>query len=171
ADVIWEKGTNRVAFAKGEIQKYNWVDIGSSFLMSELQAAYLFGQLEKTDLIQQKRKLLCDVYVRSLKSLKEKVFITIDTATSNASILYFFCKNKTERDALISFLQQKGILAVFHYLPLHLSSYYLQKHPPESLPMSEKYAETIVRIPLFYDLQPEDAGYISAVIDSFFTKK
>lgn len=175
AEIIWEKGTNRAAFARGEVQKYNWVDIGSSFLPSEIVAAFLFAQLEKLDTIQNKRKEIWFTYQRMLQESAEAGTCALpfvpEYATVNGHIFYLLCKDSGERDRLIEYLKVRNIHAVFHYLPLHRSPYYQAHFPqasPELLPNAERYAHTLLRLPLFYDLGIEQAELIATTVHSFY---
>src|SRR5665213_2029360 len=123
AEIIREKGTNRSAFFRGEVDKYNWVDIGSSFLPSDIIAAFLFAQLENLDTIQKKRNQIWQLYYNGLKPLQDKGLIQLpfipDYSTNNAHIFYLVCKNANDRIGLINTLNKEGINAVFHYLSLH----------------------------------------------------
>jgi dTDP-4-amino-4,6-dideoxygalactose transaminase len=175
AEIIWEKGTNRSAFFKGEVDKYGWVDTGSSFLPSELIAAFLFAQLESLPQIQKKRKHLWETYYQSLKHLEKQNYLRLmhlpDHATNNAHMFYVLAKNVEERDALIKHLKSNGIHAVFHYLSLHDSPYYKKIIPEQSsrkLPNSDYYTDTLIRLPLFYELSRKEVVHISSCIDKFY---
>jgi len=123
AEIIWEKGTNRVAFRRGEIQKYEWVDVGSSFLPSDIVAAFLYAQLENLDSIQSRRKDIWKRYYQQLKSLEDQGMIKLPNipkyASNNGHMFFIICRSKSERDGLIEFLGSQEIKAVFHYLSLH----------------------------------------------------
>ncbi len=172
AEIIWEKGTNRSAFFRGEVDKYGWVDIGSSFLPSEIVAAFLYAQLENLSSIQAKRKSIWNTYQEHLSPLEEKGLIRLpyipDYATNNAHMFYIVCKSLESRSALIQFLRNKGIHAVFHYLSLHQSPYYKNKHDHRSLSYCEMYADCLVRLPFFYDLSLENQKEIIGFIFEFF---
>lgn len=165
AEIIWEKGTNRAEFFRGEVNKYGWVDTGSSFLPSEVIAAFLWAQLENLDDIQSRRKHLWNLYHSCLSPLASRLspmfaLPTIpDYATNNAHMFYLVCNNLEERTALIKHLKDNGILAVFHYLSLHSSPYYQDKHDGRALPECDRYADCLVRLPMYYDL--EDANVVS----------
>ena len=164
AEIIWEKGTNRSAFFRGEIDKYGWVDIGSSFLPSEVVSAFLFAQLEHLDDLQKKRKNIWQTYHQAFSSFDNSRFYIPsipEFATNNAHMYYLVCKSEKSRRELIKTLKDKGIWAVFHYLSLHSSPYYLDKHDGRKLPNCDKYAKCLVRLPLFYDL---DKGEQSKII-------
>ena len=168
AEIIWEKGTNRAEFFRGEVNKYGWVDVGSSFLPSEVVAAFLWAQIESIDDIQQKRKLLWNKYYELLKPLADKGLFRLpdipDYATNNAHMFYLVCNSLAERTALIQKLKENDILAVFHYLSLHCSPYYHDKHDGRALPNCDRYADCLVRLPMYYDLNIEDVERICEVI-------
>jgi dTDP-4-amino-4,6-dideoxygalactose transaminase len=174
AEIIWEKGTNRSAFYRGEVDKYGWVDIGSSFLPSEITAAFLFAQIENLQLIQNKRKILWELYNKKLHPLKENSSINLpylpDYATNNAHMFYILCKNLEERARLITTLKQNNINAVFHYLPLHDSPFYQKKHDGRELQNSKRYSECLLRLPLYFDLQENDIENICNIIIEFYKK-
>lgn len=156
AEIIWEKGTNRSAFFRGEIDKYGWVDIGSSFLPSELNAAFLYAQLEKLEKIQSKRIAIWERYHQGLKDICSKLDIRQPSipeyATNNAHMYYLVCESEYQRRQLISYLEENGILAVFHYQSLHKSKFFKEKHDGRVLPFSDSYSDRLVRLPLFYEL-------------------
>ena len=173
AEVIWEKGTNRSAFFKGEVNKYGWVDTGSSFLPSELIAAFLFAQLEHLKEIQNKRKQLWDTYFNALLFLKKTKKLKLPTlpdfSVNNAHMFYVVAKNIEERDALITHLKNKNIHAVFHYLSLHKSEYHTRNiNEIQNLPNADRYSNCLVRLPLFYELKIEEVVYITNEIKQFY---
>lgn len=169
AEIIWEKGTNRAEFFRGEVNKYGWVDTGSSFLPSEVVAAFLWAQLEELDNIQNRRKLLWNKYYELLKPLAEKGMFTLpdvpDYATNNAHMFYIVCNNLEERTALIKNIKENEAQAVFHYLSLHSSEYYKDKHDGRDLSNCDRYADCLVRLPLFYELEEKQVDYITDVIN------
>lgn len=173
SEIIWEKGTNRSAFFKGEIDKYGWVDTGSSFLPSELIAAFLFAQLEHLVEIQEKRKSLWTTYYSGLEQLQQLGKITLpkipDFATNNAHMFYVVTENLGQRDDLIAFLKQKGIYAVFHYVSLHKSDFYLKDNDYKQLPMADWYTDCLVRLPLYFELENENVDYIIEQIKLFYS--
>lgn len=157
AEIIWEKGTNRAKFFRGEIDKYGWVDIGSSFLPSDVTAAFLWAQLEFLDKIQDKRKMIWDWYNEDIQRLWKNEFefkkpVIPDYATNNAYMYYLVFNNSEARNNFIKTLKAKDILAVFHYLSLHKSLYYHEKHDGRELINSDNYENCLVRLPLFYEL-------------------
>jgi dTDP-4-amino-4,6-dideoxygalactose transaminase len=173
AEIIWEKGTNRAEFFRGEINKYGWVDTGSSFLPSEVIAAFLWAQLEKLDDIQERRKAIWDQYYNNLKPKSDtgqfNLPIVHDYASNNAHMFYVICKSLDERTNLISYLRIKGILAVFHYLSLHSSIYYESKHDGRELPNCDMFANCLLRLPLFYEMKDKEVSTICNSIIEFFS--
>jgi dTDP-4-amino-4,6-dideoxygalactose transaminase len=172
ADIIWEKGTNRKAFFNGDVDKYGWVDIGSSFLPSEIIAAFLFAQLEKLELIQAKRKVIWELYFHKLNQLQIENKVKLPSlpsySSNNAHMFYLLCPNKKTRDALIAHLQGKRIGGIFHYLPLHKSSFYSAKHDGGELPMSDFYSDCLLRLPFYYELSLDDQNFVIEEVYSFF---
>jgi dTDP-4-amino-4,6-dideoxygalactose transaminase len=172
AEIIWEKGTNRRAFFKGKADKYEWVDVGSSFFPSEITAAFLRAQLDEVDKIQQKRKRLWERYNIQLQELASKKNITLpyipDYATNNAHMYYMVCNNGNERAKLIDYLNKNGIQAVFHYQSLHKSPFYKNQYKGPALPNSDRYSDCLVRLPLYYDLKFKEVNYICERINSFY---
>ena len=172
AEIIWEKGTNRTALFRGEVDKYEWVDVGSSFLPSEIVAAFLFAQLENLDDIQSRRKLLWDHYFENLSAGAEKGYFQLAKvpkyATNNVHMFYLVCRNIEERSRLIIYLKERHILTVFHYLSLHKSPFYSEKHDGSELPNCDRYADQLLRLPLYYNLELEQVAMISSFILEFF---
>ena len=173
AEIIWEKGTNRSAFWRGEVDKYGWVDIGSSFLPSELTAAFLWAQLEELENIQNKRKEVWENYWTGLQPLTEfgvQLPYIPEYATNNAHMFYLVCNSETERSELIEYLKINEINAVFHYLSLHKSSFYLDKHDGRELIQADKYSECLVRLPFYFELSFDDQKFVIDTILKFFEK-
>ena len=172
AEIIWEKGTNRAEFFRGEVNKYGWVDMGSSFLPSEVNAAFLWAQLENIDAIQHKRKYIWETYQKRLKPLADKGCFTLpdipDYATNNAHMFYLVLPSLEARTALIKYLKENGVGAVFHYLSLHSSEYYKNRHDGRELPNCDRYADCLVRLPLFYDLTQEQVHTICDLIHAYY---
>lgn len=156
AEIIWEKGTNRSSFFRGEVDKYGWVDMGSSFLPSEIIAAFLWAQLENLEKIQKKRKEIWENYFINLKAWADKNEIGLpilpEYATNNAHMFYLICKDLNQRTKLIEHLKDKEILAVFHYISLHKSLFYSSKYQGKPLLETDRFTDTLVRLPLFYEL-------------------
>lgn len=172
AEIIWEKGTNRAEFFRGEVNKYGWVDLGSSFLPSEVNAAFLWAQLESIDEIQEKRKQLWNRYYERLAPLADKGFFTLphipEYASLNAHMFYLVLPDLASRTALIATMKANGILAVFHYLSLHSSEYYKDKHDGRALVQCDRYADCLVRLPLYYDLTIEEVDMICDYINTHY---
>ena len=167
AEIIWEKGTNRSQFFRGEVDKYSWVDTGSSFLPSEIISAFLWAQIENMGDIQDKRIKIWNRYYEGLSSFepvsikKPKLPLVPEYATNNAHMFYLVCDNVDDRTKFIQHLKDKGILSVFHYLSLHKSSYYEKYSTRKSeLPNSDMFSDCLVRLPLFYELTDEQVEYI-----------
>lgn len=156
AEIIWEKGTNRSSFFRGEVDKYGWVDIGSSFLPSEIVAAFLWAQLENLEKIQNRRRELWEKYNEELETWAEINAISLPKipsyATNNAHMFYLICKNVEQRTAIIDYLKKNDIWAVFHYISLHKSPFYEIKHDGRELPQTDEFTERLVRLPLFFEL-------------------
>lgn len=172
AEIIREKGTNRSSFFRGEVDKYGWVDMGSSFLPSDIIAAFLYAQLENLDKIQERRKHIWNTYWEGLQGLAEQRFVELpivpDYATNNAHMFYVVCRSLEERTGLIQALKDKGIQAVFHYLSLHKSPFYKEKHGDRELVHSDRYADCLLRLPMFYELTDKDLLSIIKVIKGFY---
>lgn len=170
SEIIWEKGTNRAEFYRGMVNKYGWVDMGSSFLPSEFNAAYLWAQLEQLDDIQGKRKHIWNRYFEGLngKIGKEvKLPYIPEYATNNAHMFYLLCPSLEYRTALMKFLKENDVQTTFHYLPLHSSKYYEDKHDGRELPNCDRYGNTLVRLPLFYELSDMEIDKIVKLIIKF----
>ena len=174
AEIIWEKGTNRAEFFRGEVNKYGWCDIGSSFLPSEVISAFLMAQLEDLDDIQSKRKLLWGKYYEFLSPMAEHGCFRIpdipDYATNNAHMFYIVCNSSEERTELIQELKGHGVGAVFHYLSLHSSPFYSDKHDGRVLPNCDLYADRLLRLPMFYELTLSEVSYICDMIVRHFSE-
>ncbi|MDQ1327250.1 MAG: dTDP-4-amino-4,6-dideoxygalactose transaminase [Candidatus Poribacteria bacterium] len=172
AEIIREKGTNRSAFFRGEIDKYGWVDIGSSFLPSDVIAAFLYAQLENLASIQKQRLRLWNLYRETLEPLQAEGLVQLPIippgATNNAHMFYMVCRSLEERTGIIEHLKMSGILAVFHYLPLHLSHYYHDRHDGRYLPNAERFADCLLRLPLFFNLRDQDVLRISEAVKEYF---
>ena len=174
AEIIWEKGTNRAEFFRGMVNKYGWVDTGSSFLPSEMKSAFLWAQLESLDQIQNRRKEMWGAYYEGLKDLADKGFFSLpdipEYATNNAHMFYLVCRSLDERTKLISYLKDKDVNAVFHYLSLHLSDYYKDHHEGiiPNLPNCDRFADCLVRLPMFYELKDEEVQIVVDAIKEYF---
>ena len=168
AEIIWEKGTNRSAFFRGEVNKYSWVDIGSSFLPSEIIAAFLWAQLENIEFIQKERKIIWNHYFSLLMVTGNKNKISLpktpNYASNNAHMFYLLCNDLKSRSALINRLKKHNIHAVFHYQSLHNSNYFKGKHDDRLLKNAEKYTNCLVRLPMFVGLTEENIKIITSLI-------
>ncbi|HET8838030.1 MAG TPA: dTDP-4-amino-4,6-dideoxygalactose transaminase [Flavobacteriaceae bacterium] len=176
AEVIWEKGTNRAAFSRGEVSSYQWLDMGSSFLPSDILAAILFGQIESLEEIQQKRHKVWDGYDEQFRDVLDKEYgvqlpFIPHYASNNANMYYLVCKNKDERDSLLTHLHSKGIQAVFHYLPLHKSPFYETNHDGRELKNTDCYADCLLRLPFFYGLSEMEQEKIGNEVFEFYGKE
>lgn len=173
AEILREKGTNRSKFFRGEIDKYTWVDVGSSYLMNDVSAAYLWGQLENANNILQHRMTAWELYYRLLSPLKEKNLIELphipSECTHNAHMFYIKTRNLDERTRLMDFLKQHGIYAVFHYVPLHSSPAGITfgRFHGEDI-YTTKESERLLRLPLFYGITQEEVEYIANKVKEFY---
>jgi len=168
AEIIWEKGTNRAEFFRGEVNKYGWVDTGSSFLPSEIIAAFLWAQIENLERIQSKRKMLWQAYYDAISEQKTQDIQLPKIpsyATNNGHMFYVVLKSIEQRTALIERLKANGFHAVFHYLSLHASDFYRDKHDGRALPNSDKFSDCLLRLPLFYELDETDIHNMVQNID------
>ena len=172
AEIAWEKGTNRAAFHRGEVDKYQWMGPGSSYLPSELTAAFLNTQLENFDKIQKKRKQIWKYYFNNLSALQEEGFLKLpvvpDFATVNGNMFYIVLPTSELRDRLMNHLNNNGVHAVFHYLPLHSSPYYINTHGSRPLPNTDRFSRCLLRLPFFFELSEKQTGRIADMIISFF---
>ena len=174
AEIIWEKGTNRAEFFRGEVNKYGWVDIGSSFLPTEIISAFLWAQLEHLDEIQAERKRLWqnyfDFFETGFKFQVSGGGIRLpkvpEYATNNAHMFYLLFPDLAKRSEFIAKMKARDILTVFHYLPLHSSAYYRDRHDGRALPNCDRYADTLVRLPLYYGLAPDQDKVFAAIKES-----
>ncbi len=175
AEIVWEKGTNRTAFSRGDVDKYEWVDLGASYSPSEIISAFLYAQLTHIEDIQTTRKIIWERYYSNLLPLAEKGLIQIinlpEFATNNGHLFYILTKDKKQRDELLDYLNNNMIQAVFHYLPLHSSPYYSKFHDGRLLHNTDKFADTLLRLPLFYELTLEIVDGICEKIKRFFLEK
>lgn len=167
AEIIWEKGTNRSAFFRGEVNKYSWIDIGSSFLPSEIIAAFLWAQLENISDIQERRKEIWNNYNDKLKSWTYRNQVGFpfipSYASNNAHMFYLIFQNTDKRNNFIQSMKSLGILCVFHYISLHSSEFFKFKHDGRELKNSDLYSKNLVRLPFFYELN--ENKIISTIIN------
>lgn len=164
SEIIWEKGTDRAKFFRGEIDKYGWVDTGSSFLPSDINAAYLWAQLENLRAIQNRRTEIWQQYYDGLADWAAENNIRLphipEYASNNGHMFYLVCNSAEQRTAFIRYLKENDIHAVFHYQSLHKSRYQLKAGQPANLPQADIYTERLVRLPLFFGLTPQDLDTI-----------
>ncbi|GAA4373053.1 dTDP-4-amino-4,6-dideoxygalactose transaminase [Hymenobacter koreensis] len=172
AEIIWEKGTNRAAFFRGEAARYEWVDVGSSFLPSELNAAFLWAQLGALGAIQQRRKQLWQRYQQALEPLAAAGCLELlkhpAESTPNWHLFALICRTESERDKLLAHMRAQHILAVFHYLPLHASPYFAPRHDGRPLPHAERFGRCLVRLPLFHDLSSDQQDRVIGAVRKFY---
>jgi len=163
AEIIWEKGTNRAEFFRGEVNKYSWVDIGSSFLPSEVIAAFLWAQIEHIDQIQKRRKEIWNWYHDEVDTLFTKFTFSKPQipkyATNNAHMYYLVLDSLEQRTEFIDSMKKLGILCVFHYLSLHKSVYYEKKHDGRLLSNADRFEDCLVRLPFFFELNQNEIKY------------
>lgn len=168
AEIIREKGTNRSAFFRGEVDKYGWIDVGSSFLPSDIVSAYLYAQLEVLGEIQAKRRLLWDRYHFNLTGNIEQFGVSLpripEYASNNAHTYYLLARDLGHRTEILGRLKQAGVGAIFHYLSLHDSPYFRAHHDGRALPNSDRYSETLIRLPLYMELKPEECDHVCSVL-------
>ena len=171
-EIIWEKGTNRAEFFRGEVNKYGWCDMGSSFLPSEIIAAFLWAQLENIDMIQNKRKELWNAYYQCLKPFADKGYFSLpkipNYATNNAHMFYLVFPNIEERTEFIKYMKEHEVLTVFHYLSLHSSPYYINKHDGRELFQCDRYANCLARLPMFYELSIAQVNDIGSLVRKLY---
>ena len=174
AEIVREKGTNRSAFFRGEVDKYTWVDIGSSFLLSDLLAAFLYAQLEDLASIQARRRRVWDRYQESLIPLMHKhglqVPVIPDYATNNAHMFYLLCRSAEEHAKLLAYMRDRKIGALSHYLPLHLSHYYSSQRDGRDLVNAVRFAESLIRLPLYVSLEENEISEVIEAVEHFYSK-
>jgi dTDP-4-amino-4,6-dideoxygalactose transaminase len=171
AEILREKGTNRAAFFRGEVAKYSWVDVGSSFLPAEINAAFLWAQLEELASIQQRRRAIWARYYTELQPLAQlgvRLPFVPEYTVQNGHLFYLVCRSLAERTALIAALKQQGITAIFHYQPLHSSPYYTSRHGGRLLPWATHYADCLVRLPLYTELEESQQQRIIRAVLHFY---
>ena len=175
AEIIREKGTNRSQFFRGEVDKYTWVDIGSSYLPSDINAAVLYNQFENMENINNKRKEIYNAYYNGLKDLQDqnklRLPIINDFAKTNYHMFYIILNSEEERNGLMDYLKADGIHSVFHYIPLHESPYSREHFGNFSLPVTENLSRRLLRLPMYYSLKLEEVNYIIEKIFGYFYQK
>ena len=171
AEIISNNGTNKAAFIRGDVNKYEWLNIGSSYKPADTIAAHLFAQLENIDIIQKKRIEIWNSYYNKLKDIPQISLPKIpDYASNNGHMFYFTCKTEDIRNNLIKHLKNKNITATFHYQCLHKSPYYTLNNKVIKLPNAEKFEKRLIRLPLYFELSDDDIYFISNEIKYFFEK-
>lgn len=173
AEILREKGTNRSKFWRGEIDKYTWVDYGSSYLPSDMNAAYLYAQLENSDKIQSARMRIWNKYKDGLSEIAAKSHLILPTIPNglvhNAHMFYIICNSLEERTAFIKFMKENDILCVFHYVPLHSSPAGIKFGRFDATDeITTEYSERLVRLPLYYGLMDSEQDYIISKIKEFY---
>lgn len=172
AEVVREKGTNRSAFFRGQVDKYGWVSLGSSYLPSDLLAAFLLAQLESVDAIQRDRLRVWEAYRSRLagpsRDGKVRLPTLPDYATNNAHMFYLVCASAEERDRLIKWLRSEGISAAFHYQSLHASLYFAGRYQGPPLQNADRYSDCLVRLPLFPELKDEEIDRVCEAVERFY---
>lgn len=174
AEIVWEKGTNRAEFFRGAVNKYGWVDTGSSFLPSEANAAFLWAQLENLRRIQDRRLEIWRRYDNGLKDIAAEGKVRLphipDYATNNGHMFYLVCRNLEERTGLIDWLKEHDVVAPFHYLALHRSDYYTKNYGEcvRVLPQCDMYADCLVRLPLYYELSDSQVDLVISLIKEYY---
>lgn len=172
AEVLREKGTNRSRFFRGQVDKYSWVDLGSSYLPSELQAAFLLGQLEERTKVQARRQQIWQRYADELGAWSEAQGVALPTVPTpceaTAHVFQLLMPSLDARQRFIAHLKERGVMAVFHYQPLHRSVMGRRfGADPEDCPVSTDLADRLVRLPLFFDLEPEEQDLVIEAVHSF----
>jgi dTDP-4-amino-4,6-dideoxygalactose transaminase len=172
SEILWEKGTNRAAYFRGEINKYGWMDLGSSFLPPEIIAAFLYAQLEEMERIQVRRKDIWDRYFANLIEGQHLGHYSLpvipDYASNNYHLFYIVCRSLDERSRLVSHLQNRNILPAFHYQSLHKSTYYQAKHDSRVLPNSDIFSDRLLRLPFYYEFTHELQDEVIKEISVFY---
>jgi dTDP-4-amino-4,6-dideoxygalactose transaminase len=173
AEIIREKGTNRSQFFRGQVDKYTWVDIGSSYLPSDIIAAFLYAQMENADKIIAKRNLIYDLYMEGLRSLAKKGYIQLpfipNDCHCNGHIFYIVTRSLEERAGLIKFLKERGIVAVFHYVPLHSSpTGKLRGRVFGSMEVTQRITNCLLRLPMYYEMTGDDIEEVVEALEVFY---
>jgi dTDP-4-amino-4,6-dideoxygalactose transaminase len=176
AEIIREKGTNRSQYFRGQVDKYTWVDVGSSYLPSDILAAFLYAQMENAEQIITKRNLIFDLYMEGLRHLADagriRLPLVMEDCRCNGHLFYILTQSLNERTELINFLVQREIYAVFHYVPLHTSPAgrrFGRIHG--SLKVTEAVSDCLLRLPLYYEMTPEDVRRVIDAIDDFYHQR
>ncbi len=172
AEIIREKGTNRSRFFRGEVDKYTWVDIGSSYLPSELVGAFLYAQLEHAEKITENRRRISQFYAEQLQPSQTEGYLQLPQQIGNGHLFYIITRSLAERTRLIEYLHQQGVNAVFHYVPLHSSPAgrkYARTHG--QLEITNRVSDCILRLPLYYGMQASETEYVVEKIKEFYNQQ
>lgn len=175
AEIIWEKGTNRKRFYRGQVDKYSWVDIGSSYLPSDIIAAFLYAQLEMAEKIIETRRAYIAVYMQGLSDLETRGLIRLpamnQTRATNGHIMYIITDSLKERSRLIEFLRQRGIISVFHYIPLH-SSIMGSKccRVAGEMSVTNEISDRLLRMPMYYEMRTTNVLRVVDAVQEFYNR-
>jgi dTDP-4-amino-4,6-dideoxygalactose transaminase len=175
AEIIREKGTNRSQFLRGQVDKYTWVDVSSSYLPSDIIAAFLYAQMENADQIIAKRNLIYDLYMEGMQPLVEKGYIKLpfilNDCRSNGHMFFIITRSLDERMALIKFLKEHGVNGVFHYIPLHSSpAGQLYGRTCGPMEVTQRVSDCLLRLPLYYEMTAGDVQHVLAKVSQFYEK-
>jgi dTDP-4-amino-4,6-dideoxygalactose transaminase len=175
AEIIHDKGTNRSQFFRGEVDKYTWVDVGSSYVLTELCSAFLYAQLEMLETIAERRQKIYQYYLESFRPLESEGLVRLpripEDCQSNYHMFYILLPNMGIRDELMSHLKQNGILSVFHYIPLHSSPMGKKYGYRESdLPITEDVSGRLLRLPFYYDMKEQDQEVVVTYVSEFLQR-
>ena len=173
AEILREKGTNRTQFFRGEVDKYTWVDVGSSYIPADLLAAFLYGQLEFLDRITAQRQTIYETYLAELAPLADRGLVELPSipthCESNYHMFHILMEDSDRRSELITYLKERGILAVFHYVPLHSSPMGRKLGSADcTLPVTEDISERLLRLPFYFEMTPEEVLTVTRSIFDFF---
>jgi dTDP-4-amino-4,6-dideoxygalactose transaminase len=175
AEILRDKGTNRKQFFRGQVDKYTWVDVGSSYVPSEIACAFLYAQLEMLERISERRRRIYQFYHQQLQSLEGEGLLRLpripEDCASNYHMFYMLLRDRQTRDNLMTYLKEQGILAVFHYIPLHSSpmARKLGYHGGE-LPVTEDLSGRLLRLPFYYDITEEEQARVIKQVSAFLTR-
>ncbi|HQO10261.1 MAG TPA: dTDP-4-amino-4,6-dideoxygalactose transaminase [Clostridiales bacterium] len=170
AEFIRDKGTNRIHFNKGIVDKYTWIELGSSFLMSELQAAFLYPQLQRSVEVNKNRLISWELYYSLLSEFisQQNLPVVPEYCTHNAHMFYMICRSNDERTRLIDHCSNNGIGAIFHYVPLHKAPYWKGKYDGVNLEVTDEISSRLLRLPMFYGITADDIRYVCSKIKQFY---
>jgi len=174
AEILRDRGTDRRAYFRGEVDRYSWVDVGSSFVLSEILCAYLYAQLEALDTITETRARIWAAYARGLAPLAARGRLRLPVVPaeceSNHHIFFLLLEDRRTRDALMSFLCERAIFAVFHYVPLHTAPFGRALGAPPHLPVTDDVSGRLLRLPLYHELAEREVARVVDAIEAFFRR-